>query len=132
LIFESFLVIDNNVFHRFLIAEEYMSILNHEYSIRDIEEKLKNLPKGLTEAYHQKWRRIEEQEEVPLIKRALLLVLFAKRYLSIEEFEIALTVREGDKYLLVEGQPNAMEIVSSCQGFIVIDATSQIIRLNRE
>ena len=109
-----------------------MNILNHGYSIRDIEEKLKKLPTGLTAAYHQKWMRIEEQEEAPLVKRALLLVLYAKRNLSIEEFEIALTVQEGDQDLVVEGQPNAMEIVSSCQGFIVIDKTSQIVRLNRE
>jgi len=114
------------------MANLHMNSLQNEFTQRGIEGALEKLPPKLNDAYHTAWQRIESRySPESLIQKAVFLVAYARRPLSVEELEVALTIHIGDKSLDKKGQPKAENLVKHCEGLLTID-NSNHVRLLRE
>lgn len=81
---------------------------------------------------YTKWMdRIESQDEYDknLAKQALALVVCSKRALTPEELRYALAIHEGDTNLNERGLCDIDDIISLCEGLIVISQETDTVRL---
>lgn len=83
--------------HMFMLAKLYLDSLKSKTSIEEIDDALMDPPKGYDDSYNRALQRIDDMgDENPLkpivARRVLVLVTFARRWLTWKELQDALTV----------------------------------------
>ncbi|CAD0050216.1 unnamed protein product [Aureobasidium pullulans] len=83
----------------FLIAELHITALSQEDNVRDIREKLENLPSEIADTYTQTMARIDNQKprQAERARQVLCWLTHACRPLQVRELQQALAVRPTDK-----------------------------------
>lgn len=129
-------------FHRFLLAEIYLSSLEDMLTPKAIRNKLNQLQNQnpgsseseklqvLGHAYEQAMERINRQK-TGLRKFAIQVLSWitcARRPLSALELQHALAVKIGESELDNENLPQIEDMVSACAGFVTVEQQSGIIR----
>ncbi|KAF2175317.1 hypothetical protein K469DRAFT_756296 [Zopfia rhizophila CBS 207.26] len=118
----------------FLLAKLHMDSLLSKSTPGDIEDALKDLPRGaegLNTMYEDAMERINNQTEgsQALANRVLYWITHAKRALASVELQHALAVRDGAVGLNEKFVPEVEDMVSDCAGLVTVDEESGIIRL---
>jgi ankyrin repeat protein len=119
---------------RFLFAHLYVDSLRTKRTKNMVQNALEALSKGsqtLEKAYEEAMIRIQRQDpdDVTLAKRVITWIVFAERVLTTTELVHALAVKQGTTRLDVDDLLDVNDIVSVCAGLVVVDQSSQIIRL---
>ena len=115
---------------RFLMAKLYLESLATETSESDIRNVLDTLPQNLDSAYEKVWSRIGSQNEDlwTLAAQVLRWLVFTYRQLDVDELLHALAVRpEQTKF--GKGRTTVGRLLSACQGLVVVDKRSNVVRL---
>lgn len=115
----------------FLIADLHMKSLSSITNIRDLREALNRLPEKLDQYYEDAWSRISSQEQhlKQIAHNTISWLCLSRRQLKTEELRHALATRPGDKDLCTESLIAVADILESCQGLVVVEQHSHIIRL---
>ncbi|KAI9708026.1 MAG: hypothetical protein M1820_004230 [Bogoriella megaspora] len=113
----------------FLMARRYMDLLRSELNARDVKEALDRLPGGLDATYKETLERINRSKKPERAMEALKWIVFSLRPLLIGELQHALATRPGDVEFDLEGVDQPEEIISICQGLVVLEGHSQTVRL---
>lgn len=119
---------------RFLLTRLHLDSLRDKLRRKHVIQALKDLPKGsdaLNTAYKEAIERIDWQRKGcrDLAKRVLIWISHARRPLTTIELRQALAV-ELDETEIDEGNLHEMEeIVSFCEGLVIVDEKSDIISL---
>lgn len=120
--------------HRFLLAKLHMDSLA-EYSNRAaVRNALETLPAEVNATYDIAMERIARQGEYDrkLAERVLSWITFAYRPLSLKELQSALAVSAGKTVIDFDDFEDELILTSVCTGLVIIDKTSNIIRLVRK
>ena len=99
-----------------------------------VRNALEMLPAGVNATYDLAMERIAMQSECDreLAERVLAWISFAYRPLSLNELQIALSVSAGMSTINSYDFEDELILTSVCAGLVVIDETSDIIRLVRK
>lgn len=119
--------------YRFLLAQLIMNSFQEKLKVKAIKTNLQALPKGLDaydKAYDEAMIRIFSQDKDchEVARRALSLILCAKRPLKTRELQHALMVEPEDTELDQDNSLEAGDILQVCAGLITIDESSATIR----
>ncbi len=124
---------------RFLVAALQIDRIFATRTIKGIKSALTSMPRELDELYRQTLERIQKQasDDGLLGMRILSWITHAKRPLSVDELRHGLAVEynndEGEEELSNEFDKenllSAGDLVDVCAGLVVIDSTSEVIRL---
>lgn len=107
----------------FLVAERHIAALLDVESVRDLHERLRNLPGDITASYKQTMERINGQK-TRQSQRALQVLCWlahARRPLEAKELEQALAIRDTDKKYEKDGEISTDTLLSYCMGLVVTD-----------
>ncbi|KAF5673949.1 ankyrin protein [Fusarium denticulatum] len=118
----------------FLLAELHIGYLVGSASPKALRMTLKQLPNGYDQAYRDIMRRIHRekpQAQRDLAYQVLDWLTCAKRALTLPELRHALAVEpdRSENYLDEENLPEEDQLVCTCEGLVIVDKTSGIIRL---
>ncbi|KAG7005696.1 hypothetical protein G7Y79_00018g045030 [Physcia stellaris] len=115
----------------FLIADLHMKSLRSITNIRDLREALDRLPEKLDQYYEDAWSRISSQEQhlKQIAHNTISWLCLSRRQLKIDELRHALATRLGDKDFCAESLIAVGDILEICQGLVVVEQHSHIIRL---
>lgn len=105
----------------FLVAERHIAALLDVESVRDLHERLRNLPGDITASYKQTMERINGQK-TRQSQRALQVLCWlahARRPLEAKELEQALAIRDTDKKYEKDGEISTDTLLSYCMGLVV-------------
>ncbi|EHK17626.1 uncharacterized protein TRIVIDRAFT_160183 [Trichoderma virens Gv29-8] len=136
-------VISEAVDGMFLLAQIYLKSLSDKITTRDIKDALKGFQKSisgpeekdqakiLADAYNQTMLRINGQQPgfKDLAHKVLSCIICAERQLTITELQHALAVEVNDTELDEDNLPAIQVMVSVCDGLVIVDDDSNIIRL---
>ena len=127
---------------RFLLAALQFDRIINARTVRKIKDALSSMPGRLDELYRQTLERIQQQpgDDGADGMRILSWVAQAKRPLSVDELRHGLAVEydDDDDDDEKDGGPDGIDeenllspesLVDVCAGLVIIDSTSQIIRL---
>ena len=128
--------IDLSLLQRFLLAALQIDRIFVARTVKNIKLALELMPRELDELYRQTLERIRNQagDDGALGMRILSWITHAKRPLSVDELRHGLAVEYDEG----EGEPEEFDednllpqgsLVDVCAGLVIIDSTSQIIRL---
>lgn len=96
----------------------------------DIILALENLPVGLTEVFQRSLRRIVDQKNTKIAQGVFQWVTVAKRPLTLDELQQALSIRVGDSAIVPERWVTGVERVSDwCANLIEVDDTTCEVQL---
>lgn len=102
-------------------------------NIKHVTQALQDLPMDLNDAYEKTYKMLRSRGAGVWrqVERALIWVVYTERPLHRTEFKHALAMDSG---LDIDSLSTAQEdrIISYCEGLVVIDETSQLIRLIRK
>jgi hypothetical protein len=100
-------------------------------TIGDRYEALTTLPSNLDEAFSGTITRIEQHPSALSNKESRIVawIYLAERPLTIDELLCALSIKDGDKYLDVDGIPIRKPLLNCCQGLAIIDEETSTVRL---
>jgi hypothetical protein len=120
--------------HRFLLAKLLMDSLAHHSNRQAVRNALETLPAGVNATYNLAMERIAMQGEYDraLAERVLSWISFAYRPLSLKELQTAFAVSAGISTINSDDFEDELILTSVCAGLVVIDETSNIIRLVRK
>ena len=128
--------IDPPFLPRFLLAALQIDRIFVARTVKKIKLALDSMPGELDELYRQTLERIQNQagDDGSLGMRILSWITHAKRPLSVEELRHGLAVEYDDDAgeldeLDIDNLLSQESLVDVCAGLVVIDSTSQIIRL---
>ncbi|KAL8919926.1 MAG: hypothetical protein Q9172_004719 [Xanthocarpia lactea] len=115
----------------FLIADLHMTSLISVTNIRALREALRRLPDKLDQYYGRACTRISKQEShlKEIAHHTITWLYLSQRQLKVDELRHALAVRAGDNTFSVDSLIELVDILESCQGLVVVEEHSQIIRL---
>lgn len=115
----------------FLIADLHISSLRTITNVRDLRERLSQLPEKLDDYYERAWARIRSQEkhQKQIAYHAMSWLYLSLRQLKVDELRHALATRSGDKVFCTEGLIEITDIIEACQGLVVVETHSQLVRL---
>lgn len=107
----------------FLIAELHITALSQEDNVRDIREKLENLPSEIADTYTQTMARIDNQKprQAERARQVLCWLTHACRPLQVRELQQALAVRPTDKEFVHGGETSIDALLSYCMGLVIVD-----------
>lgn len=99
-----------------------------------ILEAIKTLPQGIDAAYDQAIERMKSQsdEQWERAQLALVWTVHAQRPLHLEEFNHALTIRNGKPSISEFDVEDGEMFVSACAGLVIVEKGSQLVRLVRK
>lgn len=111
-----------------------MDTLVDQPTVGDLEDALKDLPKGLHEldqTYDQAMQRINSQrgKNRELAHKILIWVIYAQRALSTWEIREALAIKPRQSSFNGKYRPELETIGSLCAGLVTIDTNSEIVQL---
>ncbi|KAL8923929.1 MAG: hypothetical protein Q9208_004366 [Pyrenodesmia sp. 3 TL-2023] len=115
----------------FLIADLHMSSLRSMTNIRDLRDTLSKLPEKLDDYYKRAWTRIRKKDkhQAQIAYHAMAWLYLSQRQLTVDELRHALAIRSGDKIFCSEGLVEVTDIIEACQGLVVVETHSQLVRL---
>ncbi|THZ97806.1 ankyrin [Aureobasidium pullulans] len=107
----------------FLIAELHITALSQEDNVRDVREKLENLPSEIADTYIQTMARIDNQKprQAERARQVLCWLTHACRPLQVRELQQALAVRPTDKEFVPGGETSIDALLSYCMGLVIVD-----------
>lgn len=107
----------------FLVAELHITALSQEDNVRDLHDKLGNLPAEVADTYSQSLARIDTQtrNQYKRAHQVLLWLAYACRPIQVRELQQALAVRPNDTEYVSGGEPSVEALVSSCMGLVIVD-----------
>ncbi|THX47866.1 ankyrin [Aureobasidium pullulans] len=107
----------------FLIAELHITALSQEDNVRDVREKLENLPSEIADTYMQTMARIDNQKpkQAERARQVLCWLTHACRPLQVRELQQALAVRPTDKEFVHGGETSIDALLSYCMGLVIVD-----------
>ncbi|THY42459.1 ankyrin [Aureobasidium pullulans] len=110
----------------FLIAELHITALSQEDNVRDVREKLENLPSEIADTYTQTMARIDNQKprQAERARQVLCWLTHACRPLQVRELQQALAVRPTDKEFVHGGETSIDALLSYCMGLVIVDKQS--------
>jgi len=120
---------------RFLVAGLQVEAIKECMSVKALLRSLATLPTGVDDLYRGTLARINAQSEAEadLAKRAILWIIHVFELLSIQQLEHALAITLGpDAGFDVDDTIRGELIVAVCCGLVVVDQTTQKVRLIRE
>jgi hypothetical protein len=120
--------------YRFLLAKLHMDSLASKSNRRAIRSALESLPSEVNATYDEAMDRIKRQtkDDRKLAERVLSWITHAHRPLSISELQHALAVSPEMTNMDSEAIEDEVILMSVCAGLVVIDETSNTIRLVRK
>ncbi|RYP67004.1 hypothetical protein DL771_007500 [Monosporascus sp. 5C6A] len=115
----------------FLPAELHLDHLFSKRTPGDLEDALKDLPRGisgLNTLYDQAMERINSQNEGPreTANEVLSWIIHAKRPLNTVELQHAIAVRDKDVELKAKYLPEVEDLISDCAGLVTIDNETDV------
>ncbi|KAL9045843.1 MAG: hypothetical protein Q9214_001186 [Letrouitia sp. 1 TL-2023] len=115
----------------FLLAQLHMDSLVSKTSRKSVRQALGKLPKDLDATYEEAMLRIENQDDddKKLAKKVLYWISFAVRPLLLDELRDAVAVEPDMRHLDEDDRHDEGLLTSVCAGLVVVDQTSQIVRL---
>ncbi|RDB26552.1 Vegetative incompatibility protein HET-E-1, partial [Hypsizygus marmoreus] len=114
----------------FLVATFHIESLRKAHNAGEVLESLKVLPKTIFGIYDDAMERIESHSDhARLALQILSFLTHARRPLSITELQHFLAVKPGHKEFHDEYVTDKDILVSICEGLIVIDDGTRIVRL---
>jgi hypothetical protein len=119
---------------RFLHASLQLDALCHCLSAHHVKKIIEQFPSEIKDVYSQTWRRILNQHSlhVDLAKTILLWVVYAARPMTIDELRCAVaTSPDKDEFEPARMVPEAT-LLGLCQGLVVLEEESRLVRLVRE
>ena len=120
--------------HRFLLAKLHMDSLAGHSNRGAVRNALETLPAEVDATYDVAMERIGRQGEYDkkLAERVLSWITFAYRPLSLKELQTALAISASTTIINSDDFEDELILTSVCAGLVVIDETSNIIRLVRK
>jgi len=122
----------------FLLAQIYISRLKDLTTPSKIREELQKIqsgesdPEALKLAYDDMLERIDHLRNkhfIPLARRALVWVAFAKRALTVTELLHALAIEPQMTYLTNDNLPRIEDVEYACCGLLEVSSKTQVVRL---
>lgn len=115
----------------FLIADLHLKSLASMTNVRDLRETLNKLPEKLDQYYEVAWARISNQEHhlKEIAQHTISWLYLGRRQLKVDELRHALAVRPEDETFCTEGLTALADILETCQGLVVVDSHSQVVRM---
>lgn len=123
-----------NIHLRFLYAKLYLDYLFSKPTSGDVEDALKDPPRGtpgLDTLYDQAIERINNLKEGASedANKVLYWIIHAKRPLRTAELQHAIAVRDKAVELMPKYLPEIKDLISDCAGLVTIDNKTDIVRL---
>ncbi|KAL9610579.1 MAG: hypothetical protein Q9167_004730 [Letrouitia subvulpina] len=115
----------------FLLAQLHMDSLVSRTSRKSVRQALDKLPKDLDTTYEEAMLRIEHQndDDKQLAWKVLSWISFAARPLLLDELRDAVAVEPEMHHLDKDDRHDEELLTSVCVGLVIVDQTSQIVRL---
>jgi ankyrin repeat domain-containing protein 50 len=106
--------------------------LRNCHSEAAVKSRLKTLPIGLSNTYHEIYREIEELEEhdLEMANRAFMWVMYAREPLSSEELLCAIRVKPEQGELQLSDAIREDTVLSLCRNLLVIDPKRHVWRVS--
>jgi ankyrin repeat domain-containing protein 50 len=119
---------------RFLYAKLQLEALRHCISVQDIEDTLEEFPTDINEIYMNTWERILAQapKHANLAKLVFLWILHADGEMDIETLRRAVATHPDTHIYETKRLVPVTLLVSVCCGLVLVDETTQLVRLIRE
>ena len=116
---------------RFLLAVLQIQTILAEPTAGDMEEALKNMPRGLNDAFEETLQRIHKLPEGRrrLGLNTLMWMSHVHKPLTVDELSDALAIRLGEASLNTKYRPSQKRMVDCCLGLVTVDEETSIIRL---
>ena len=120
--------------YRFLHASLQLLSISQCLSVYDIKEALEAFPARIEDAYIQTWNRILNQglKRIAMAKAVLLWVLYSARSTTIQELQHAIATNPDDNQFAPFRIVPQSTLIGVCQGLVVLEEESGIVRLVRE
>ena len=111
-----------------------MDSLETKTKRKAIHASLRHLPKSIDDTYDEAMARIDQQNKdlKDLANNVLLWISCARRPLSLKELQHALAVEEGQTSIDSGDLDDEEILISVCVGLVVVDESSNTVRLVRE
>lgn len=124
------------LFRRFLLAVLHLESLKRKTTVKQVKDALQNMtePSGshaYDRAYDDAFQRIESQADElrDLAKKALSILMCARRLLSPDELCHALSVDVTKEEADEDNVPDIEDVLKSCAGLVTVDHESDCVRL---
>jgi ankyrin repeat protein len=115
-----------------LLAELYLKSIAKCRTVTAVRKAIEDLPSGsdaYAQVYSNTMARIKHRETANLALDILCWVAWARQPLTIREIQHALALREGSVILDEDNTVNTDDIVSVCEGLVILDTETNIVRL---
>ncbi|KAL2802705.1 purine and uridine phosphorylase [Aspergillus granulosus] len=118
----------------FLLAKLHLNLFRDKYSIRDVKDGIKSLPKGFNGydlSYAEAMHNIRSQRQglLELATKVLSWICCSRRLLLATELQHALAVKDKHTDFDKLSIPDMGLIVSVCKGLVIVDGERGTIRL---
>ncbi|RSL55850.1 hypothetical protein CEP53_006964 [Fusarium sp. AF-6] len=116
----------------FLLVSLYLDSITRCRDVNSIRKAITELPKGpdaYDKLYANTMARIQSRDTRDLAMHVLSWVAWTKRNLTVRELQHALAIIDGAETLDEDRITDAEDLVSSCEGLIILDPKTNIIRL---
>ncbi|RTE83641.1 hypothetical protein BHE90_001843 [Fusarium euwallaceae] len=116
----------------FLLVSLYLDSITRCRDVNSIRKAITELPKGpdaYDKVYANTMARIQSRDTRDLAMHVLSWVAWTKRNLTVRELQHALAIIDGAETLDEDRITDAEDLVSSCEGLIILDPKTNIIRL---
>ncbi|RSL44920.1 hypothetical protein CEP54_014487 [Fusarium duplospermum] len=116
----------------FLLVSLYLDSITRCRNVNSIRKAITELPKGpnaYDKLYANTMTRIQSRDTRDLAMHVLSWVAWAKRHLTVRELQHALAIIDGAETLDEDSITDAEDLISSCEGLLILDPNTNIISL---